>query len=391
MEFTDALDASEPPCDTAAAADARADAARATAGRPADLQTTALVVIALVVVLVAIRMAAAFFIPLVVSVFLSYALSPLVARLQAWRVPRVVGATIVMSVFVTLCTAAVYRAGTDAADLLEQLPQAVEKVRLSFAAWQHDGLNPLHHVQETAAELEKLAVAAQPAPSEPPAKPAAPPALDVRSILVVGTGTAIIIAGQVVSVLFLTFFLLIAGNLFRHKLIQVVGRPLARRKTALRILDDVHRLNQHYFLVILVVNLAVGAATGLAMHAIGVDRALVWGVAAAVLCIIPYLGAAALAAAAGLATYVQLGGLAPALLAIGVVLAIAGVLGIGLQTWLMGRAARMNAPAVFVALLFWGMLWGAWGLLLGVPIMLALKTACDHVRSLRGWGALLGP
>lgn len=391
MEFTDALDASEPPFETAAAADARAEAARVTAGRPADLKTTALVVIALVVVLVAIRMAAAFFIPLVVSVFLSYTLSPWVARLQAWRVPRVVGATIVMSVFVTLCAAAVYRAGSDAADLLELLPQAVEKVRLSFAAWQHDGLNPLHHVQETAAELEKLAVAAQPAPSEPPAKPAAPPALDVRSILVVGTGTAIIVAGQVVSVLFLTFFLLIAGNLFRHKLIQVVGRSLRRRKIALRILDDVHRLNQHYFLVILVVNLAVGAATGLAMHAIGVDRALVWGVAATVLCIIPYLGAAALAAAAGLATYVQLGGLAPALLAIGAVLAIAGVLGIGLQTWLMGRAARMNAPAVFVALLFWGMLWGAWGLLLGVPIMLALKTACDHVQSLRGWGALLGP
>ncbi len=390
MDFTDALDASESPCDPAAA-DARGDAARATAGRPSNLQTTALVVIALVVVLVAIRMAAAFFIPLVVSVFLSYTLSPLVARLQAWRVPRVVGATVVMSIFVTLCAAAVYRAGSDAADLLELLPQAVEKVRLSFAAWQHDGLNPLHHVQETAAELEKLAVAAQPAPSEPRAKPAAPPALDVRSILVVGTGTAIIVAGQVVSVLFLTFFLLIAGNLFRHKLIQVVGRSLGRRKIALRILDDVHRLNQHYFLVIVVVNLAVGAATGLAMHAIGVDRALVWGVAATVLCIIPYLGAAALAAAAGLATYVQLGGLAPALLAIGAVLAIAGVLGIGLQTWLMGRAARMNAPAVFVALLFWGMLWGAWGLLLGVPIMLALKTTCDHVRSLRGWGALLGP
>ena len=193
------------------------------------------------------------------------------------------------------------------------------------------------------------------------------------------------------SVLFLTFFLLIAGNLFRHKLIQVVGHSLQRRKTVLRILDDVHRQNQHYFAVILVVNLAVGVATGLAMHAIGIDRALVWGVAASVLHIIPYLGAAALAAAAGLAAYIQLGSLGSALLAIGLVLAIVGVLGIGLQTWLMGRAARMNAPAVFVALLFWGMLWGAWGLLLGVPIMLAVKTACDHVPSLRGWGALLGP
>jgi predicted PurR-regulated permease PerM len=389
LELTDALDAMETPFD--AGASAAAVPAMAGGRPPPDVRTSALVVIALVVALAAIHFADAFLVPLVVSVFLSYTLSPLVARLHAWRVPRVLGATIVMFAFVALCAGAVYRAGSDAAELLELLPQAVEKVRVSFADWQRRGVNPLHHMQETAAELEKLAVAAQPATAEPPTKPAAPPALDVRSIVLLGTGTALVAAGEVVAVLFLTFFLLIAGDLFRHKLIQVVGHSLQRRKIALRILDEVHRLNQHYFAVILVVNLAVGLATGLAMHAIGLDRALVWGVAAAVLCIVPYLGAAALAAAAGLVAYVQLGSLTSVLLAIGLVLAIAGVLGIGLQTWLMGRAARMNAPAVFVALLFWGLLWGAWGLLLGVPIMLAVKTACDHVQSLRAWGALLGP
>jgi predicted PurR-regulated permease PerM len=389
LELSDALDPMDAPFD--AAASAAAIPAIGGGRSVSDVRTSALVVIALVVALAAIHFAAAFLIPLVVSVFLSYTLSPLVARLQTWRVPRVLGATIVMFVFVALCAGAVYRVGSDAADLLELLPQAVEKVRVSFAAWQRDGVNPLHHMQETAAELEKLAVAAQPATAEPPAQSAAPPALDVRSIVLLGTGTAIVAAGEAVTVLFLTFFLLIAGNLFRRKLIQVVGHPLQRRKIALRILDEVHRLNQHYFGVILVVNVAVGVATGLAMHAIGVDRALVWGVAAAVLCIVPYLGAAALAAAAGLAAYVQLGSLTSALLTIGLVLAIAGVLGIGLQTWLMGRAARMNAPAVFVALLFWAVLWGGWGLLLGVPIMLAVKTACDHVQSLRPWGALLGP
>jgi predicted PurR-regulated permease PerM len=287
----------------------------------------------------------------------------------------------------------VYRAGSDAVDLLELLPQAVEKVRVSFTEWQRDGVNPLHHVQETAAELEKLAVAAQPptAGRAPKLTPPAAPAIDMRSVLVVGTGSAIIAAGQIVSVFFLTFFLLAAGHLFRRKLMQVVGPSFERRKITLRILDDMHKLNQHYFAVVLVVNLAVGFATGIAMYTIGVDRALVWGVAAAILHTIPYLGAAALAAAAGLAAYVQLGSVASALAAIGLVLAIAGALGVGLQTWLMGRAARMNAPAVFISLLFWGMLWGAWGLLLAVPIMVAVKTACDHIEPLHGWGALLGP
>jgi len=364
--------------------------ADAAAAKP-DLRTTALVIIALVVALAAVHFAAGFFIPLLISVFLSYALSPAVARLQVWRLPRVVGATLVMVVFVALCAAAVYRAGSDAAALLELLPRAVEKVRVSFTSWQRDGVSPLHHVQQTAEELEKLAVAAQPASSGPPAEAApGPPAVDIASIFLIGTGTAIVGLGQLVSVLFLTFFLLIAGNLFRHKLIQVVGPSLARRKIAIRILDDVHSLNQHYFAVILVVNLAVGVATGAALNAVGIDRALAWGVAATVLHTIPYLGAAALATAAGLAAFVQIGTLSSALLVIGLVLAIAGALGLGLQTWLMGRAARMNTPAVFIVLLFWGMLWGAWGLLLAVPITLLVKTACDHVPALRQWGALLG-
>ena len=136
---------------------------------------------------------------------------------------------------------------------------------------------------------------------------------------------------------------------------------------------------------------AVGIATGFAMQAIGLDRTTVWALAAAVLHTIPYLGAALLAGAAGLVAYLQLGTVNAALLAMALVLAITGALGIGLQTWLTGRAARMNPPAVFVSLLFWGMLWGAWGLLLGVPIMVAFKTACDHTSPLRWVGVLLGP
>jgi predicted PurR-regulated permease PerM len=397
LETTEGFETADPTFVATAPPDAKPDASLsspAAAQSPGPgVRTSALVIIALVLILAAVRFAEAFFIPLVISIFLSYALSPLVTRLEAWRVPRALGAAFVVLVFVALCGAAVYRAGSDAVELLELLPQAVEKVRVSFTAWQRDGVNPLHHVRETAAELEKLAVAAQPAVPGRAPKPAAPaaPAIDMRSALLMGTGSAIFAAGQLFSVLFLTFFLLAAGHLFRHKLMQVVGPSFERRKITLRILDDMHRVNQHYFAVVLVINLAVGIATGVAMYAIGVDRALVWGVAAAILHTIPYLGAAALAAAAGLAAYVQLGSLGSALAAIALVLAIAGALGVGLQTWLMGRAARMNAPAVFISLLFWGMLWGAWGLLLAVPIMVAVKTACDHIEPLHGWGALLGP
>ncbi|HEV8256339.1 MAG TPA: hypothetical protein VGR42_05110, partial [Casimicrobiaceae bacterium] len=106
METTEALDAGNPALVASAERDATAaaNASTATAELPGpELRTTALVVIALVVVLAAIRIAEAFFLPLVISVFLSYALSPLVARLEAWHVPRALGAAFVVLVFVALC------------------------------------------------------------------------------------------------------------------------------------------------------------------------------------------------------------------------------------------------------------------------------------------------
>jgi len=384
------LEVSTTPRAKAEAASPTSAAAAASRRAPYHARTVALVVIALIVALFALRMAAAFFIPLVLSLFLSYALSPPVDWLARWHVPRPIGAALIMLMLTAIIATLADRASSDAAQLLEQLPQAVEQVRLALTRAQRDGQGPLQHVQRAASELDKLARSAEPAPAARPA-PAQAPTIDVHSMLLIGTSSVIVALGQLVSVLFLTYFLLTAGDMFRRKLIDVIGPSLSRRRIAVTILEDINRLNQHYFAVILVVNIAVGIATGLAMQAIGLDRTTVWALAAAVLHTIPYLGAALLAGAAGLVAYFQLGTVNAALLAMALVLAIAGVLGIGLQTWLTGRAAHMNPPAVFVSLLFWGMLWGAWGLLLGVPIMVAVKTASDHVSALRWIGVLLGP
>ena len=74
----------------------------------------------------------------------------------------------------------------------------------------------------------------------------------------------------------------------------------------------------------------------------------------------------------------------------GASLAIATLVGTFVTTWMTGRIARMNAAAVFVSLLFWGWLWGVWGLLLGIPVLMAIKSVCDRVEELRPIGELLG-
>ena len=373
----------------------------------ASASTVALTVLALIVAVVALRMGAAFFIPLLLSLFMNYALTPVVTGMTRLGVPRVLGAGIAVLLTVAALGGVAYRVSNDAGVVLEQFPNALQRVRQSIVTAQQDHSGTLDHVKRTAKELEKLAEAAAPAadvaPVSTPARApvsAAPPAatprptdnsVDMRSVLLLGTGNIFTALGQILSALFLSFFLLASGNLFRRKFVHAMGPSLARRKVTVRILDDVHRLNQHYFVVVLVVNVAVGAATALALYTIGMESPVLWGIIAAIMHTIPYAGVAAVAGAAAVTAYGQFGTVQAALLAGGLPLFVAGVLGIGLQTWLMGRAARMNAPAVFVSLLFWGMVWGAWGLLLAVPIMVAIKTIFDHVEQLKPYGEMLGP
>ncbi len=373
---------------------------------PASATTVALTVIALIVAVVALRMGAAFFIPLVLSLFMNYALTPVVTGMNRFGVPRVLGAGIAVLLAVAAIGGVGYRMSSDAGVVLEQFPNALQRVRQSIETAQQES-GALDHVKRTAKELEKLADAAAPAAdvvpapaparapvSAAPAPSTAPPtdhSIDIRSVLLLGTGNMFTALGQILSALFLSFFLLASGDLFRRKFVHAMGPSLARRKITVRILDDVNRLNQHYFVVVLLVNVAVGTATALAFYAIGMERPVLWGIIAAIMHTIPYVGVAAVAGAAAVTAFGQFGTLQAALLAGGLPLLAAGALGIGLQTWLMGRAARMNAPAVFVSLLFWGMVWGAWGLLLAVPIMVAIKTVFDHVEQLKAYGEMLGP
>lgn len=356
------------------------------------VRTAALAIIAAVVACVAIHLAAPFLIPLAVSLVICYALAPVVDRLERWHVVRPVGAALVVVVLLVGGGAAIDQMWNGAEALLAQVPAAVEKIRLRIAVSRSDVPDALTHVQRTANELQKLAGSAAPAPASPAPQSASPPAptIDWRSILLMGTSSAMGGAVQLASIVFLTYFLLAAGDVFRRKLVHLVGPPIARQKATLDVLNHIHELNQRYLAVIAFVNVGVGICTAVGLALVGLEHAAIWGVAIAVLHFIPYLGAAVIVGAVALAGYLQFGTAQMALIAAAIPLAASVLIGVLLQAALLGRAARMNATIVFVALLFWGTLWGAWGLLLAMPIMVAIKSICDRVEPLAGIGQFLG-
>jgi predicted PurR-regulated permease PerM len=120
------------------------------------------------------------------------------------------------------------------------------------------------------------------------------------------------------------------------------------------------------------------------------EQAGAWGVVAGVLHSIPYLGPAAIAIAAGMAAFLQFGSALHALAVTGVSLLISGAVGFLFLPWLQSRFAHVNSAVLFISLLFFGWLWGAWGLLLGAPLVAIAKVICDRVDSLKPIGELLG-
>jgi len=81
---------------------------------------------------------------------------------------------------------------------------------------------------------------------------------------------------------------------------------------------------------------------------------------------------------------------APTLEAGSLAAVIAALEGNLVTPWLTGRAGELNTVAVFVSVLFWGWLWGLWGLLLAVPVMVSIKAAADRIEPLQPLGELLG-
>ena len=244
-------------------------------------------------------------------------------------------------------------------------------------------------MRETAQQLQGAATDGG-APQVRAAAQQAPEPTWLTDYTLAQTALIVNVAAQTPIVLLLTYFLLASGVHFRRKLVGLVGPTLSRKKDAVRILEEIDVQVQRYLFAMLASNALLALGTWLAFLALGVDQAGVWGVAAGVLHFVPYLGSALVAVGSGLAAFVQFGslfwGLAVALVSI---LIAAGV-GFVFMTWLHSRFARVNTAVLFIALLFFGWLWGVWGLLLGAPLVAIAKVVFDRVASLKPAGELLG-
>jgi predicted PurR-regulated permease PerM len=211
----------------------------------------------------------------------------------------------------------------------------------------------------------------------------------ITEMLQTALGSLLTIAADVTIVLFLAAFLLAAGPSLRQHVVDAAGRR-EDRELVTSIVDDVNAQIQRFLLVRLLTAVLVGLATWAVLAWMQVAHAAVWGSLSGVFNSIPYCGPVIVSGGLLLVGLVQDGSMSRAVEMSGAALLITTLEGWLLTPLLHGKAERMNIIVVFLGVLIWSWIWGPWGTLLAVPMMVVCKPICDHVERLKPLSRLRG-
>ena len=353
-----------------------------------DARTISLVVIAIGVAIFLLQQMQALFAPLVFGVLLFYALDPIVDALERFKVPRWIAAAATLGLTVSIVVAGAYALEGQAMTVINELPDGARRLADLVERKPREAPGALEKVQQAAEELQKTTAPAKPQPGVMRVQVEQP--FSATTFLWSGSINVLSAINQLLMILILTYFILLSDKLFRRKFVELAGPRLTKKKITIEIIDSISAQIGRFLLVQVFTSTVVGVVTWLAIKAMGVNQAALWGLLAGVFNSIPYYGPLIVSSALAAVAFLQFGTLAMTLAVAGVALLITTLEGWILTPTLMGRVAEMNRVAVFVGLLFWSWVWGFWGMLLAVPMMMVIKVICDHVEDLQPVGRFLG-
>lgn len=346
-------------------------------------------IISLMAVVAALWWGQALWIPLVLSLLVSYALEPAISRMVAWHLPRPLAVPVLLTVVIASTAAGGYALRGEAEAFVNRLPGAVHTLAEAIHNVTRAAPGTLSRVQQAAEELETAAGEATQSHAPGPASVRIEqPTFQWNEWLWQGSRNTLEFAGQGFAVLCLVYCLLASGDMYKRKLVRIVP-TLTRKKMTVNILAEIDRQIERFLLARLFISAAVAVMVWAAFRAVGVQQAGVWGLLAGVLFAIPVVGPVVIVTAAALAGFVQFGSIGMAVLLASVCTVIGVFEGNVLTPWLMSRVGEMNPVAVFISLLFWGWIWGVWGLLLAIPMTAAIKAVCERIEDFQGFAELL--
>ena len=407
-------DASNSPELLGAASDAPADASSspdAADTQPRPRSPFANTVMASLAVVAALWWGRSFMIPLTVGMMLALLVMPVTARLERWMHSRIMAATVTMLMVIALLVMAATAFGGQLARVAGRVPDMISLVAqrlsetdpgtssvlararsafddLDRAADRITGFNPLKPMPAPAPKSgRRIVILKADAPASASASSAAPTVslsqtatVALRESAVIGSSVLFKFAADMTIIFFISFFVLAGVEPMARRYLEIWGDEPERRHRAKRAAQECVRQIRIYGGVLLVTNSIIGIAVWGAFSATGLPDSAGWGITAAVLHVVPYLGMALLTGLGAAETFLVHGTLSSAAGMAAFLVILSTLIGTGVTAWLQGRAAKMNATAVFIGVVFWGALWGVWGLLLGPALVVLIKVVAENSR-----------
>ena len=311
--------------------------------------------------------------PIVLAFVLSLLFQPAMRLATKLRIPSALAALIlILAIFGTIVAVGA-ALSAPAAAWANKLPGGIARLeeRLHFLA------DPIRTLQAFLEQFDS--------PSSVGAATGTGTVASVETALLKGTQH---FASGFFETLLILFFLLISGDTFLRRLVEIVPTFKDKRRVV-ALSQQIEENISAYLVTVTLMNAAVGAATAVAMWACGLGDPLLWGGVAFILNYVPILGPFAGVGLFLLAGLLTMEGLWQALLPAGIYLAIHLIEGEALTPMLLARRFTLNPVVVVISLVFWFWMWGVPGAVLAVPMVAIAKIICDGVKPLAALGHFL--
>ncbi|WP_296591421.1 AI-2E family transporter [Methylophaga sp.] len=338
----------------------------------------AVIGIFLLLLLASIAYARSFLVPVALGVLLALVFSPVRRFLERRKLPPAVSALIIVGGLITLMGLGISsladpvqswikEAPTIGFKLEQKLRGANESAKAIIDAGKQ--IDQIASVENDREEVQKVS------------------AREPGVLVKLATSVPEVLA-QVVFTLVLLFFLLASGDMFYEKLVHIMP-TFKDKRNAIKISYDIERKLSNYLFTITLINAALGIAIGVSMWLLGMPNPILFGVLAFALNFVPYLGAivgVVIAALVGLLTFDHTGtALLPAL----AYLILTIFEGQFATPYFVGRRLEMNPVVIFLSVALWAWLWSIVGMLVAVPLLVAVRTFCEHIPRLQAFGTFL--
>ncbi|RZL00589.1 MAG: AI-2E family transporter [Rubrivivax sp.] len=380
--------------------------------RPAPRNSVAGTVLATLAVIMALWSGQQFIIPLVAGLILSVLVAPVVDTLERFIRSRIAGTVIALTMVVSLLSGAALIFGSQMLRVTDRLPGMISLAaeRIADADPAPDSIvsrsrEALERLDRAASRLTGItAPRTTPLPTPQRLAPLPPqpigavvvdsPLIDsatlaLKQTAVTGSSALLRFMSDFAIILFVAFFILIGGQTLVNRFIDQWDEQSTAKLRVDHGMHECARQVRIYAGVLLLTNAIIGLAVWAVFSVSGMPDAAGWGVTAAVLHVVPYMGMALLTCLGAAESFLAHGSWAAGLGMAGFIVVLSTVIGTIVTAWLQGRAAKMNSAAVFIGLVFWGGLWGVWGLFLGPVLVVLFKVAAEHSPSGKGLARLM--